>query len=280
MAAGFPAVFYVVRQEFNGAAQNAFSNTIPTKGGLTMHPILAAQLADDYCCTVDQVQSPENTFSVISRRPGQRGFDDPFRAACVDGKLLVAGSPEMVTWCRERYAQKVAAWFMEFSVLRALNERLNADGLRIAMAHPFFLPAHPVRPCTDGFTITWYEQEEIGQFRGDGRFGEAYAFLPDAPDVLGVSASIGGELCAMAGASRDSARMWQIGIDVLPAYRRRGLGSALTALLAREVERRGALPFYGTSMSHIASQRVALRAGFEPAWTELYAERMEEHKES
>ena len=50
------------------------------------------------------------------------------------------------------------------------------------------------------------------------------------------------------------------------------LGWTLTALLAREVERRGALPFYGTSMSHIASQRVALRAGFVPAWTELYAE--------
>ena len=57
-------------------------------------------------------------------------------------------------------------------------------------------------------------------------------------------------------------------------------GESLTALLAREVERRGALPFYGTAMSHIASQKVALRAGFEPAWTELYAERMEEHKES
>ena len=87
-----------------------------------MHPILAAQLADDYCCTVDQVQSPENVFTVISQRPGQRGFHDPFRAACVDGKLLVAGSPEMAAWCREHYAQKEAAWFMEFSVLRALNE--------------------------------------------------------------------------------------------------------------------------------------------------------------
>ena len=64
----------------------------------------------------------------------------------------------------------------------------------------------------------------------------------------------------------------KIGINVLPAYQKRGLGWTLTALLAREVERRGALPFYGTSMSHIASQRVALRAGFGPAWTELYAE--------
>ena len=92
------------------------------------------------------------------------------------------------------------------------------------------------------------------------------------PDVLGVSASVDGELAAMAGASLDSLRMWQIGINVLPAYQKRGLGWTLTALLAREVERRGALPFYGTSMSHIASQRVALRAGFVPAWTELYAE--------
>ena len=237
-----------------------------------MDPILAAQLADDYCCTVDQVQSPENVFTVISQRPGQRGFHVPFRAACVDGKLLVAGSPEMAAWCREHYAQKEAAWFMEFSVLRALNERLNADGLRIATAHPFFLPAHPVQPCTDGLTITWYERAEIEQFRGDGRFGEAYAFLADVPDVLGVSASVDGELAAMAGASLDSLRMWQIGINVLPAYQKRGLGWTLTALLAREVERRGALPFYGTSMSHIASQRVALRAGFVPAWTELYAE--------
>ena len=242
---------------------------------MTMHPILAAQLADDYCCTAQQVQSPDNIFSVLTPRPGQRNPGDPFRAACVDGKLLIAGTPEMAAWCRERYAQEEAAWFMEFGVLRALNERLNADGLRIATAHPFFLPERRVQPCTDGLTITWYERADIEQFRGDRRFGEAYAFQTDAPDVLGVSASLGGELCAMAGASLDCARMWQIGIDVLPAYRRRGLGWTLTALLAREVERRGALPFYGTSMSHMASQKVALRAGFAPAWAELYAERIE-----
>lgn len=240
-----------------------------------MNPILAEQLADDFCCTPQQVQGREHVFSILQPEEGRRRFapeDAPFRAACVNGKLLIAGSPEMIAWCRAQYAKTDAAWFMEAQVLRELDARLAQYGLRIGMAHPFFLPAREVRVCTDGWDIAWYERAEIERFRGDARFPESYAFLPDAPDVLGVSLSRGGEIAAMAGASRDSARMWQIGVDVLPGRRGQGLGAMAVSLLSREVMRRGALPFYGTSMSHIASQKVALRAGFEPAWTELYAE--------
>ncbi len=46
----------------------------------------------------------------------------------------------------------------------------------------------------------------------------------------------------------------------------------LVTLLRNEIRLRGAVPYYGTAFSHIASQRTALRAGFLPAWTELYAE--------
>ena len=46
-------------------------------------------------------------------------------------------------------------------------------------------------------------------------------------------------------------------------------------IIKNEILNRGKLPFYGTSMSHIASQRVALGAGFVPAWSELYCEAIE-----
>lgn len=242
-----------------------------------MHPILAAQLADDFCCSVEEVLSREAVYAVLAPREGRRRYSeagDLFKAAVVDGKLLIAGTPEMCAWCREQFSGDNPAWFMEMSTLRRLDARLAMDGLRIATAHPFFLPARPVQPVTEGWEIRWYEGAEIEQFRGDGRFPESYAFNRFAPDELGVSASVNGEIVAMAGASRDSARMRQIGVDVRPDMRGKGLGAMVVSLLRNEIERRGYLPFYGTSMSHVASQRTALRAGFAPAWTELYAERI------
>ena len=50
------------------------------------------------------------------------------------------------------------------------------------------------------------------------------------------------------------------------------VGSTLVRLLAQDIIVQGAVPYYGTSMSHIASQRVAHRAGFVAAWAELIAE--------
>lgn len=242
-----------------------------------MNPILAAQLADDFCCTTDDVLSPAPVFSVLEMREGQRRYSsagDAFKAAVAGDKLLIAAAPDMLAWCRERYADVNPAWFMEMDTLRALDARLNEDGLFIASAHPFFLPDREVKPSTDGWDIRFYEQADIEQFKGDSRFPESYSFNLLAPDMLGVSASLGGEIVAMAGASRDSARMWQIGVDVRPDMRGRGLGSMVVSLLRNEIECRGKLPFYGTAMSHIASQRTALRAGFAPAWTELYAKRI------
>ena len=58
--------------------------------------------------------------------------------------------------------------------------------------------------------------------------------------------------------------------NVMPEAEGLGIGSMLVAVLKNEILKRGKLPFYGTSMSHIASQRVALGAGFVPMWAELY----------
>ncbi len=90
-------------------------------------------------------------------------------------------------------------------------------------------------------------------------------------DRLAVGAYDGEELVGLAGASADCEGMWQIGVDILPSRRRRGVASALTNRLAREILSRGKVPFYCAAWSNLKSVKNALKSGFRPAWAEVTA---------
>ena len=86
-----------------------------------------------------------------------------------------------------------------------------------------------------------------------------------------ANCSLPGSRTSLHGAAKNTGcpAMWQIGINVDPAAREAGIGKMLVSLLKNEILPKGKLPYYGTSMSHIVSQRVALSCGFVPAWAEL-----------
>ena len=94
-------------------------------------------------------------------------------------------------------------------------------------------------------------------------------------DVLGVGAYDGDKLVGLAGCSADCDTMWQIGIDVLPEYRRQGIASALTSRLALEILDRGKVPFYCAAWCNVKSARNAIKSGFRPAWVEMTAKARE-----
>lgn len=247
---------------------------------------LFRQLALDYSCSPADVADSQNHFTIYVPQEGRRRFQEQavckLKIAVVHGKLLVAGSEEIVAECRKRYTDVTGEWFFDMKRLRELEELLAPFGARIAQVHPFFLPESggisssdlPASLLSDArkFDLIRYDQDAILQFRGDNRFDQAFAFDPDAPDVLGIAAVKDGEILGMSGASTDSPLFWQIGINVSPHAREMHVGSTLVRLLAQDILAHGAIPYYGTSMSHIASQRVAHRAGFAVAWAELITE--------
>lgn len=216
------------------------------------------------------MSSDKNVFTTYIPHPERRIFletDYYLKAACVNGKLLMTGKPEVIRWAQQRYSGCDGAWFMDFTSLRELDEGMKEFGCRIGQAHPFFIADRKSPVDTKDYEIQIYRGDELEQFRGDPRFSEAFLFKAPPRDEIGVAALRKGMILGMAGATSDSNRMWQIGINVLPEVRTEGIGAMLVALLKNEILGMGRLPFYGTSMSHIASQRLALRACFYPAWS-------------
>ena len=76
-------------------------------------------------------------------------------------------------------------------------------------------------------------------------------------------------LIGLAGSEACCDSMWQIGIDVMPNYRKKGVASALTSKLALEILHLGKVPFTGNAWANIPSFKTLFTSGFKPAWVEM-----------
>ena len=237
--------------------------------------MLEEQLAIDYGCTVDDVRGSTHVFRPMDESTGRRiiGCDGALlQAAVYRGKLLVRAGEPMLAWCRSHFAERDAAWLSEPQSLMALDRELRCHGQYLADTHHHYIPDGQANPVEPRFPVRWYGQEELSAFQGDERFNEALLFDSRRPDMLAVCAMEGETILGMASVTRNSERLWEIGVNVTPECRGRGVGAYVTALLKERVLSMGVTPTYATAESHIASQRVAYRAGFIPAFYELYAQ--------
>ena len=157
-----------------------------------------------------------------------------------------------------------------------LNEILEKADSRVCFMADYFLPdAEKIFEAGKDFDKSNfpYELKVLSQTDFEGLYTDQWS------NVLGVGAYDGNRLVGFAGSSADSEKFWQIGVDVLPEYRRKGIASVVTNRLAREVFAREKIPFYCAAWSNIKSVRNALRSGFKPGWTQVTAKSNEYIKE-
>ena len=179
-------------------------------------------------------------------------------------------------------AELKAALLAEITGERTIRREANASAGALEVA-PEDTEARVTR-----LRVDLLSEEQIESFRGDKRYSNALGFSTTRPDVLvlaayavdgagdteGAGIPANADPVAMVGMSDDSPIMRQIGIDVLPAWRGAGIASVLVRDAARLTLAEGYLPFYGTSPSHMLSQRVALNAGLVPTWWEYVSTSM------
>lgn len=170
-------------------------------------------------------------------------------------------------------AELKAALLAEITGERTIRREANASAGAIEV-DPEDTEARVTR-----LRVELLDAEQFERFRGDKRYSNALGFSVTRPDVLVLAAyAVDGEPTdgpvAVVGVSDDSPIMRQIGVDVVPAFRGAGIASALVRDAARLTLAEGYLPFYGTSPSHMLSQRVAMNAGLVPTWWEYVSTSM------
>lgn len=190
---------------------------------------------------------------------------------------LISYGNNIVATVSEEFVDIVQGYISKYSMehcfetpnMHVLNDAFTERGYRVCFMAEYFLPdvdALCALPCD-------YECRVLTQ----GDFAELYTDMWSNAlskerkelDMLGIGAYDNGKLVGLAACSADCDRMWQIGVDVLAEYRRKGIASALTSRLAIEILQRGKVPFYCCAWSNVKSARNAIRSGFRPAWVEM-----------
>ena len=242
---------------------------------------LLRMLSLDLNCTPADLQAKENIITVSAMNEGRRNYspDKPFlQMATLGGNTVVMADECLHGFLHGLLRDTEGHRLFELGNLTKLNEELRKYGYRMAPTHHMFLPCREV-PAGDCCSVKWLYDDEIKPFYGDPRFPNAIAYpepCPARPDRIAVLAVDGDTVMGMAGCSEDGPHWQQVGIDVLPEYRSRGIGSFLVTLLKNRIIEIGDVPFYGTAAANIRSQNIAINSGFRPAWVETEAVKMED----
>ena len=190
---------------------------------------------------------------------------------------LVSYGNNIVASVKDAYRETVKEYLGKFEFYHCfetpnmhwLEGRMNAYGQQICFMAEYFLPdMGRLKRLSCDYEIRVLTQNDFFDLYL-AQWSNALCEKRKALDILGVGAYEGGRLIGLAGCSADCADMWQIGVDVLPKYRKKGIAAALTSNLAMEALERGKVPFYCCAWSNIRSARNAIKSGFSPAWVEM-----------
>lgn len=242
-----------------------------------------AQLSIDYNAPREAFLAEGVTLTESKALPGRRRYSEqaPFFQMATTGRgAVIAADPCLHEGLRAWTAgREQGHWLFEQQNTPPLEALLAAHGWQLFMTHHMFLPTRSFtpRPLPAGLTERWYDERTVYELYPSA-FHNAISETENLlrPDVIALAALEGETIVALAGASADAENFWQVGIDVLPAWRGRGLGSLLVENLCARMEERGAVPFYGTAPANLHSQNIALNCGFRPAWVELTSKPKEE----
>lgn len=186
----------------------------------------------------------------------------PFLEVCTMGAgVVVSASPELLPRVEPLLTGKSRDEVFEFPLVYGQSLYYLPDLRR-------FQPL----PLPEGYRYRLLAGEQVKELRGIAGFDNSLAFdaQGETPTCIVFFAERDGEVAGLAGAAPEGEGLWEMGVDVGPAFRRGGLGAALVSHLTAAILERDVVPFYCASVTNIGSQGAAFRAGLVPGWVSTY----------
>lgn len=234
--------------------------------------IAMEQSAADIGCKAEDFMSDKNI--TVPYKPAQNAknyYEQPIESNFISyGNNVVAGVTDETQDVVKEYVSKYKFYHcFETPNMHWLNEHLAPLGQTVCFMAEYYLPdLNRLEKLSCGYDIRILEKDELGGLYLP-EWSNALCADRKQFDMIAAGAYDGDKLIGLAGCSADAEKMWQIGVDVLPEYRRKGIASAITSDLAVEILERGKVPFYCTAWSNIRSVRNAVSSGLVPAWAEM-----------
>ena len=230
--------------------------------------IALQQSAYDCNCDVADFLSEQDVVTLSKANPKARKYIPlPLECDLVSyGNNIVAQVSERTKPAVSEYIHKFEAYrCFETPQINMLNDLLAPFDLKVCFMAEYFLPdVTKLKELDCCYELRVLHKEDFAERRISSVTSWAEAAMSISLRLIGLS-----------GCSADCEMMVQIGVDVLPEYRRKGIASAVTSRLALEILALGKVPFYCAAWSNIKSVRNAVKSGFRPAWVELTARNRE-----
>jgi GNAT superfamily N-acetyltransferase len=238
--------------------------------------IAMQQQAIDYNCAPDDFCSSENVVVISNENPKARAYLElPFFCALTSfGNNIVASVNESIADFVSEYIndKKIEDCFAPPNIFM-LNDELRKHGCQITFCAQRSLPdinlikpiscVYELRIIQPDEYLELYDRPEWSSVTGSGKRKHL--------DRTAIGAYDGDKLIGLVGCQASCDSMWQMGTEVLPDYRRKGVAKALTAKLTLELLSIGVVPFSGNRWANLPSLKTQLSRGFKPAWVEMTA---------
>lgn len=221
-----------------------------------MEQYIEQYLSDFCCCTIEDLQKEQTIFTVNDKKT-----PPVLKILAYRQCVIVCTSGGIAPAVRQALDGKNRDELFEFPFVYGQTIHYIPDAGLTLPPLPF-----------DQYDVELAGKERLQKYRHITGFENALAFDQTGNTETGLAVILRNdeEIIGIAGAAQKTNFLWEVGVDVAPAFRRKRIATNLIKTLMREVFRAGGVPFYSASVTNIGSQMVATRCGFIPSWVDTF----------